>query len=284
MNIFIGILLGLVQGIAEFLPISSSGHLALVENILGASGGAAIVAMDDSAFFNIMLHLATLAAVIVAYWPDVRDMVLELFAMIRGVGKGESLVSGNVPARRLILMIIVSTLPLFLILPFHHKIESLNGIPWFIGAALIVTGLLLFIADRMPQGKKTERDMTVWDAVFIGVAQAIATIPGLSRSGTTITAGMSRNLTREFAVKFSFLMSLLSVLGAVILSLVDVIKDGVEPGILPACLVGMVVAGVSGYFSIKLLQKLVSKGKFGGFAYYCWGVGVLSVILSLVLK
>ena len=283
MNIFYGILLGLVQGVAEFLPISSSGHLALFENILGATGGAAVAAMDDSAFFNIMLHLATLVAVVVAYWPDVRDMVVEFIAMAKGVAKGESLATGNVPARRLILMILVSTLPLFIVLPFHHKIEELNALPWFIGAALLMTGLLLFLADRMPQGEKTERDMTVWDAVFIGIAQGVATIPGLSRSGTTITAGMSRGLTRQFAVKFSFLMSLLSVLGAVLLSLIDVLQDGVEPGILAPCLVGMVVAGVTGYFSIKLLQKLVAKGKFGGFAYYCWGVGALSIVLSLIL-
>lgn len=283
MNIVFGVLLGLVQGIAEFLPISSSGHLALVETVLG-SAGATVAAMDDSAFFNIMLHLATLVAVVAAYWQDVKAMAGELVGMAQDLRRGESLASGNVPARRLILMIVVATLPLVLVVPVHNKIESLNGVPWFIGAALILTGLLLFIADHMPQGKKTERDMTIWDAIFIGIAQAIATLPGLSRSGTTITAGMSRNLHRDFAVKFSFLMSLLSVLGAVLLSLVDVIKDGVEPGILPACLVGMVVAGVTGYFSIKLLQKLVSKGKFGGFAYYCWAVGAISIILSLILK
>lgn len=283
MNILMGILLGLVQGIAEFLPISSSGHLALVETVMG-SAGAAVAAMDDSAFFNIMLHLATLVAVVAAYWQDVKAMAVELVGMVKDVRHGESLASGNVPARRLILMIVVATLPLVLIVPVHGKIEALNGVPWFIGAALILTGLLLFIADHMPQGKKTERDMTVWDAIFIGIAQAIATLPGLSRSGTTITAGMSRNLHRDFAVKFSFLMSLLSVLGAVLLALVDVIQDGVEPGILPACLVGMVVAGVTGYFSIKLLQKLVSKGRFGGFAYYCWAVGAISIILSLILK
>lgn len=283
MNILWGILLGLVQGIAEFLPISSSGHLALVETILG-SAGAEVAAMDDSAFFNIMLHLATLVAVVAAYWKDVRSMAAELVGMIRGVRRGESLASGNVPARRLILMIVIATLPLVLVVPVHSRIEALNGVPWFIGAALIVTGLILFIADHIPQGRKTERDMTVWDAVYIGVAQAIATMPGLSRSGTTIAAGMSRDLHRDFAVKFSFLMSLLSVLGAVLLSLVDVIKDGVEPGILPACLVGMVVAGVTGYFSIKLLQRLVSRGRFGGFAYYCWAVGAVSVILSLILK
>ncbi len=282
MNIIYGILLGLVQGVAEFLPISSSGHLALVEKLLGA-GGAMVATMDDSAFFNIMLHLATLAAVIAAYRTDVRDMIVEFIAMVRGLRRGESLMSGNIPVRRLILMILVSTLPLFLILPFHHAIEGLADVPWFIGAALIVTGLLLYVADRMPQGRKTERDMTVVDAVVIGLAQALATMPGLSRSGTTITAGMGRGLRRDFAVRFSFLMSLVSVLGAVVLSLIDVIQDGVDTSLLPACFVGMLVAGVTGYLSIRLLQKIVAKKRFGGFAYYCWIVGVVSIILSIAL-
>lgn len=285
MNIVYAIILGIVQGVAEFLPISSSGHLALVETIMGSGKGAELIAaMDGSAFFNIMLHLATLVAVIAAYWPDVRGMVTESVGMVKGLTRGESLASGDIPTRRLVLMIVIATLPLFVIVPFHHAIESLNQVPWFIGAALIVTGFLLFVADRMPQGRKNERDMTIWDAVFIGVAQAVATIPGLSRSGTTITAGMSRGLSREFAMKFSFLMSLLSVLGAVVLSLVDVIKDGLDASLLPACLVGMIVAGGMGYASIRLLKKLVSQGRFGGFAYYCWGVGALSVILSLILK
>ncbi len=285
MNILFAIILGVVQGVAEFLPISSSGHLALIETIMGSGKGAELIAaMDGSAFFNIMLHLATLVAVIAAYWPDVRDMACECVGMVKGLTKGESLASGNIPARRLVLMIVIATLPLFVIVPFHHAIESLNTVPWFIGAALIVTGFLLFFADRMPQGRKTERDMTVWDAVFIGIAQGVATLPGLSRSGTTITAGMSRGLSRDFAMKFSFLMSLLSVLGAVLLSLVDVIKDGVEASLLPACLVGMLVAGVTGYLSIRLLKKLVSQGRFGGFAYYCWGIGAVALVLSLVLK
>lgn len=284
MNILYAVILGLVQGVAEFLPISSSGHLALVETIMGSTRGATLIsAMDESAFFNIMLHLATLVAVVVAYWQDVRGMVRECVGMVKGISRGEGLASGDVPTRRLILMIIVSTLPLFIIVPFHHQLEKLNSLPWFVGAALLVTGLLLYLADRMPRGSKTERDMTVWDALFIGVAQGVATIPGLSRSGTTITAGMSRGLAREFAVKFSFLMSLLSVAGAVLLSLVDAFKDGVDGSLIPAYLVGMVVAGVTGYFSIKLLQKLVARGKFGGFAYYCWGVGALSILLSLVL-
>lgn len=281
MNMLYAVLLGLVQGVAEFLPISSSGHLALFELILG---GDALAAMDDSAAFNIMLHLATLVAVVIAYREDVRSMVSELGSMARGLRRGEGLASGNIPARRLILMIVIATLPLVLVVPVHHTIETLGGIPWFIGVSLIITGLLLYIADRIPLGAKTERDMTVVDAVVIGLAQAVATLPGVSRSGTTITAGISRGLTREFAVKFSFLMSLLSVLGAVLLKVIDLIKTGLDASLLPAYLVGMLVAGVTGYLSIRLLQRIVSKGKFGGFAYYCWGVGALTVALSLILK
>lgn len=281
MSILYAILLGLVQGVAEFLPISSSGHLALFELILGAD---ALAALDDSAAFNVMLHLATLVAVVIAYWPDVRSMAAELVGMVKGVRSKEGLVAGNVPTRRLILMIVISTLPLALVLPVHHAIESLSGVPWFIGVSLIVTGVLLFIADRVPKGAKTERDMTVADAVVIGLGQAVATLPGVSRSGVTITAGVSRGLTREFAVKFSFLMSLLSVLGAVLLKLIDLIGDGIDAAQLPAYFIGMLVAGVTGYLSIKLLQKIVSKGRFGGFSYYCWGVGALTIVLSLILK
>jgi undecaprenyl-diphosphatase len=282
MNILNAILLGLVQGVAEFLPISSSGHLALVENILGAQ---AVAEMDSSALFNILLHLATLVAVIIAYWADVRAMAVEGVAMVKGLGKGRTLSEGNIPARRLIVMIVVATVPLFVIVPFNDAIEQLNAMPWFIGLALIVTGTLLYIADRMPKGTKTEKNMTLVDALVIGLAQAVATLPGLSRSGTTITAGMSRGLNREFAVRFSFLMSLLSVLGAVVLKVISALGEPVDGSLIPAYLIGMVVAGVTGYLSIRLLQKLVvDKGRFGGFAYYCWGVGALSVILSLVLK
>jgi undecaprenyl-diphosphatase len=282
MNILNAILLGLVQGVAEFLPISSSGHLALVENILGAQ---AVAEMDSSALFNILLHLATLVAVIIAYWADVKAMAVEGVAMVKGLGKGQSLSEGNIPARRLIVMIVVATVPLFVIVPFNDAIEKLNAMPWFIGLALIVTGTLLYIADRMPKGTKTEKNMTLVDALVIGLAQAVATLPGLSRSGTTITAGISRGLNREFAVRFSFLMSLLSVLGAVVLKVISALGEPVDGSLIPAYLIGMVVAGVTGYLSIRLLQKLVvDKGRFGGFAYYCWGVGALSVILSLVLK
>lgn len=281
MDMLYAAILGLVQGIAEFLPISSSGHLALFENVLGASG---LAELDDSALFNIMLHLATLVAVCVAYWSDVKGMVTELGRMGGDIVKGRGLKPDSTPLRRQLFMLILATLPLVLVVPVHNAVESLNDVSWFIGVALILTGVLLFVSDRMPQGSKTEKDMTVKDALVIGLAQAVATVPGLSRSGTTITAGMGRGLKRSYAVRFSFLMSLLSVLGAVVLEVLDEIGEGFDLSMLPAYLVGMAVAGVTGYLSIRLLQKIVAKGRFGGFAYYCWAVGALTIVLSLVLS
>lgn len=279
MNMLNAIILGLVQGIAEFLPISSSGHLSLFENLLGIGG---LAAMEENTLFNILLHLATLVAVIIAYWTDVRDMVVEFFRWIGGKKReGKSGAKPNIPMRRQLVMVIIATLPLVLVLPIHNKIEMLGAYPWVIGIMLILTGFMLFISDRMPRGTKNEKTMTVTDALVVGLCQAVATIPGLSRSGTTITAGMSRRMERPYAVKFSFLISLLSVSGAVLLKVVDVIKDGADWAMFPTYLVGMLIAGVVGYACIKLLQKIVSKGKFGGFAWYCWIVGALAILLDL---
>ena len=281
MTVVYAAILGLVQGVAEFLPISSSGHLALLENIIGGSG---LAELDGNALFNILLHFATLLAVCIAYWADIQDMFFEVGDMASDLFHGRGLSAGGKPARKLIYMIILATVPLFVIVPFNDTIERLNEIPWFIGAALILTGTLLYISDRLPRGTKTIKSMTAVDAIVIGVAQGLATIPGLSRSGTTIAAGMGRGLKRSFAVRFSFLISLLSVMGAVVLKVLDVLEEGVNTAMLPAYGVGMVIAGVTGYLSIRLLQKIVRKGSFGGFAYYCWFAGVISIIVWLRLS
>lgn len=279
MSILNAIILGLVQGVAEFLPISSSGHLSLFENLLGMGG---LAAMEENTLFNILLHLATLVAVIIAYWADVRDMIVEFFRLLGGKKRaGKSGHEPNIPMRRQLLMVIIATLPLVLVLPIHNKIELLGAYPWVIGVMLILTGFMLFISDRMPRGTKNAKTMTVTDALVVGLCQAVATIPGLSRSGTTITAGMSRKMERPYAVKFSFLISLLSVSGAVLLKVVDIIKDGADWSLFPIYLVGMLIAGIVGYACIKLLQKIVSKGRFGGFAWYCWIVGILAILLDL---
>ena len=270
------ILLGLVQGIAEFLPISSSGHLAIARNLLNMEGAGSI-----PEFFDVLLHLGTLIAVFAAYWGDIRDMVVEFF---RGIGDlaHRSTPTPVPPARRLILLIIVGTLPLFAVLPIRKTVQGLGDNMYFVGAALIVTGFLLFLCDRVRKGRKTERSATWLDALLVGVGQAVATLPGVSRSGMTITAGCFVGYERRFAVRFSFLMSIPAILGANILSLKDAIDAGIDLSQVPVYLVGVVTAAVVGYLCIRLLKMIAAKGKFGFFAYYCWAVGLLTLILTLI--
>ena len=267
-------LLGLVQGLAEFLPVSSSGHLSIAQNLLGLN-------TEIPEFFDVLLHLGTLVAVFVAYWRDICDMVAEL---IHGVG---DLVHGTTPrqvppARRLILLIIVGTLPLFILLPIHKQVQALSNNMVFIGAALVVTGFLLFACDLVRKGKKTERTATIADVLVVGLGQAIATMPGISRSGMTITTGCFMGFERKFAVRFSFLLSIPAVLGANILSLKDALDTGIIWAEVPMYVVGVITAAVVGYVCIRLLRLVAEKGRFGAFAYYCWAVGLLTLLLNAI--
>ena len=274
MTLLEGAVLGLIQGLAEFLPISSSGHLAIAENLLGME-----TAVPE--FFDVLLHLGTLLAVFVAYWGEICEMIVEFF---RGIG---DIVHGTTPrqvppARRLILLIVVATLPLLLVLPFHKKVQALSGNMVFVGAALVVTGFLLFVCDLLRKGKKTEGRATVADALIVGVAQAIATLPGISRSGMSISAGCFCGFERKFAVRFSFLMSIPAILGANILSLADAAKAGIVWTEVPMYMVGVITAAVVGYACIRLLKLIAEKGRFGAFSYYCWAVGLLTLLLCAI--
>ena len=278
MSLFSAIFLGLIQGISEFLPISSSGHLAIAQNLFHITPEG----VDDT-FFSILLHLGTLVAVFAAYWSDIKEMVVEFFLGIRDIARGKT-PTPVPPARRLILMIVVGTLPLFAILPLQDWLEGLNANTYFVGAALLVTGLMLYSCDRLRKGRKTAKSATMLDALLVGVGQAIATAPGISRSGTTISVGCLRGFERKFAVRFGFLLSIPAVLGANILSIADVLKEGgINTALLPYYGVGVITAAVSGYLSIFLVRLVADKGKFGCFAYYCWAVGLITLILTFVL-
>lgn len=276
MHLLNAILLGIVQGVTEFLPISSSGHLSIAQNLLGIG-----LEGTDDVFFDVLLHLGTLAAVFAAYWDDIRGMISEFFSMIGDVARG-SVPDSVPPARRLILLIIAGTLPLFPVVPFRHKVESLYGNTYFVGGALLVTGLLLFASDRVRRGRKTEKNASIADVLLIGAGQAVATCPGVSRSGMTISMGCFRGLERRFAVRFAFLLSIPAVLGANVLQIGDVIETGVDVKLLPAYLLGVAAAAISGYLSIRLVRMVSEKGRFGLFAGYCWAAGAATIIMSLL--
>lgn len=276
MSLLSAILLGLVQGVTEFLPISSSGHLAIAEQLLSFTG-----ASNVPEFFDVLLHLGTLVAVFVAYWEDIKSMVLEFFCGVRDI-KNHSTPSPLPPARRMILLIIVATLPLFAILPIKDTVEGLANNLYFVSIALIGTGFLLFASDRVKKGRKTEKTATMTDALIVGLGQAVATCPGISRSGTTITAGCFLGFDRKFAVRFSFLMSIPAVLGANVLSLKDAVEAGIIWGDVPVYLVGVAVSAAVGYACIRLLRMIAARGRFGWFAYYCWAVGALTLLLTVI--
>lgn len=276
MSIINAVILGLVQGIAEFLPISSSGHLSILQNLFGMS-----VADDNHMFFDVLLHLGTLVSICLVYRQDLVDMFNDCvtFFTISDPKLREKSREGT----RQTLMIALSTLPLVLILPFYDKIESLYSYTFFIGLVLLLTGCMLYVSDQFLPGKKNGKTMTVLDAVVIGLCQCVATIPGLSRSATTITACLCCGIDREYAVKYSFLMSIPAVLGANIISFIKLFSAGVNWSYVPAYLIGTAVALVAGVLSIGALQMIAKKGAFGNFRYYCWGAGVITIILTAIL-
>jgi undecaprenyl-diphosphatase len=288
MEWFEAIILGLIQGLTEFLPVSSSGHLEIGKHLLG-------VETTDDLLFTTMVHAATVLSTIVVFRKQILDLLKGFFCGLRGVrvaksesGKLELICNDQTDY---LLKIAVSMIPVFVVgVFFKDQVESLFGSITVVGFALIMTAVLLFFSDYASKpGRKsifpenTSRNgISYWQAFVVGLGQALAVVPGLSRSGTTISCGMARGFDREFAVKFSFLMSIPAVLGANILSLIDAIKAGVDWSLMPLYLVGVAAAAVSGYLAIYLLKIITRKGKFGGFAFYCWGAGLLTLILSLI--
>ncbi len=278
MTVLQSVFLGLVQGIAEFLPISSSGHLAVFQNLFGMD-----FAGENQLLFDVLLHLGTLVSVCAVYWDDIVKIVRECGELIRGIGHPVPGERKRYGAVRLLMMIFFATLPLILVLPVHDAVEKLCNSTVFIGIAFLGTGTMLYTADRMPIGTRAEKSMRITDALLIGLCQAVATMPGLSRSGTTITAGVATGLDRRFAVKFSFLVSIPAVLGANLLSLIKALKAETDWSLMPTYLLGMIVAMITGYFALNLLRYIARKGKFGWFAYYCWFAGVLAILFTIIL-
>ena len=277
MTYFMSILMGIIQGVAEFLPISSSGHLALFQTFFGMEN------MEEKyMFFTVLLHFGTLISVCMVYWRDIVDMIREFFLGIAALAGRKDTGVAPPPARRMVMLIIIATVPLFVMVFLQDAVNQLFSNSIMVSCALLATGFILFFSDRMARGHKTAKNATVADALIVGCGQALAVIPGLSRSGTTISVGMMRGFDRAFAVRFSFLMSRPAVLGANVLEIKDALASNFPIEELPMYLVGVAVSAVVGYFAIRLVKSLSDKGKFGKFAYYCWAVGLGSLVAGIV--
>lgn len=275
MSYFEAIILGLVQGLAEFLPISSSGHLALLQYFFQING-------ENVLMFAVMMHVGTLISVFICYWKDIWELIVELCLTIKDIVTGKGLRLNERPVRKLGVMIIVATIPTGVIgILFNDIFESFYLSLVAIGTGFIITGVLMFLAERISSANRGIEQMNFRNAIFIGILQGIAICPGISRSGSTLVGGLTTGLKREFAVKFAFLISIPSILGSVVLELPDAIKTGLEPGLLGPIVVGMVVAAVSGFIAIKGMIKIVSDKKLSYFSYYVWILGALTLVFGL---
>ena len=267
MALWFALLLGLVQGAAEFLPISSSGHLALLQAFFPA------LAPEEGLLFDVLLHLGTLCSLTVVYRRELRGLLRALLPRSGNDGKA---------GRRLLGLLALGTLPLGLILPLKGWIERRCGDAAFIGGALLLNGAMLYISDKLIAGRKGLSSAKAGDALLVGFTQAFATLPGISRSGSTVTAGVLAGLRRQDAVGFSFLLSFPAVLGACLVKLWEALRAGFDQALLLPALAGAGAAALSGLLAIRLVQSLAQRGKFRSFAYYCWAVGLSTIIASIL--
>ncbi|NLO86260.1 MAG: undecaprenyl-diphosphate phosphatase [Clostridiales bacterium] len=262
MSILMGALLGLIQGLAEFLPISSSGHLNLLQALFGIN-------MEHQLLFNILLHVGTLVAVAIVFWKDWIDMLLH-----------------PIKNKTLLLLFIASLPALFVKILFDEQVDYLETHNVILGICFLVTGVMLMLTQWLSQRnakRQVEKTQVGYgEAIAMGCLQAVGILPGISRSGSTIFGGVSAKLNRETAAKFSFMMSAPAIVGGLLSEGMAVMKEGITIGNdLPAIIVGMIVAGVSGYFAIRFFLKLISKVTLNWFALYVSVLGVLVIILQL---
>ena len=271
MSILEGLILGMIQGITEFLPISSSGHLVIAQTMFGIS--------ENNLAFDILLHAATFFAIVAAYSQTVIGMIREFFLMLRDVftRKGAGLKENKY--RRYIFYIIIGCIPAGVAgILLDDLVDSLFLQMPVVGLMLLLTGFVLCLAEKLSEHTTGEiGDLGVVKSFVVGLFQMCAIMPGLSRSGTTMTGGVVMGLKKEDALEFSFLLALPTIAGSVVLKIGDIAQAIGTISIFP-CLVGFFAALVSGYLSIILFKKIVQKSGLMGFSVYCWALGLIVLL------
>ena len=285
MSIIEAILQGILQGMTEFLPVSSSGHLSLFQHFTGLDGESAVT-------MTIVFHLGTLAAVFIAFWDKIKKLIVEAFRMLGDIFTGKFKWKTMNPERRMIMMIIVSILPLFIFYIFKDFFERLSSDSDIIieGIAFLYTSALLFLSGRCGgrdgahyASEKTAGETTVPAALTIGVFQGIALVPGISRSGSTISAALFTGMKREDAVEYSFILGIPVILAGAVVKLGEASAAELSANLVPL-LIGFVVSAIAGYFAIRLIKMLVTNDKFHVFAWYTLVLGIIVIGLGLYEK
>ncbi|MCL2578490.1 MAG: undecaprenyl-diphosphate phosphatase [Oscillospiraceae bacterium] len=267
---------GIVQGLTEFLPVSSSGHLSLVQYFTGQGS-------EYGLFFTVLLHVGTLLAVVLAFWSTIAGLVVEFFKMLPDVFRGRFKWKTANPKRRMIVLLILSLFPLIITVFLRDWLTAVatNDSLFVEGFAFLFTSGILFLSERCIKGYKTAKDMKARDALVIGTMQAFAAVPGISRSGSTIAAGLIMGLDRKYAVAFSFIMGVPAVLGASILEMREAIHEGVSYPV-SAMVIGILFSLIFGLLAIRAIRWLVVSDKFKYFAWYTLVLGILVLGVATV--
>lgn len=249
MGILESIVLGIVQGLTEFLPVSSSGHLVLLQNVFGVS--------EPQLFFDTMLHFGTLIAVVVVLWKNILDLFRK-------------------PIR--LLYLVIATIPAIIVTLFFKDFIELTFTGVYLGYGFLLTAIFLTVAELLSSRVRRKRDINAGVSLAMGAMQAIAIFPAISRSGSTIAGGLACGINRREAATFSFLMSIPAILGSVAVQGYEIFKESALPSDVFPTIIGMVCAAVSGYFAVKFMIALVSKKKLYGFAIYVTIIGILVLL------
>lgn len=255
MTVLQAAILGILQGLTEFLPISSSGHLVIAQHFLNVKDGGIL--------FEVLLHFATLSAIVAVYRKDLLELIKH-------------------PFQKYTYLLLAGTIPTGIIgLVFKDSFEKLFSSVTIVGYMLLITGFILLAAEFFSRIIFGSEVLTYWQAVGIGIAQGIAITPGISRSGTTIAAGLLLGMDRKEAARFSFLLSIPAILGASVLEVKDIVLSSqLSADIILPYAIGILCAAISGYFAIKLLLGILTKGKLYYFSIYCWLLGAATILLA----
>ena len=271
MTIFEAIIQGILQGITEFLPVSSSGHLALFQYFSN-------VEAESSGFIMALLHLGTLVAIFLAFRETIWGLIKEAFWMIKDLFTLKFTLKQMNDERKMIVMLIIATIPLVILYPFKSAYDGIvaRGGMLLLGFCFLYTSTILFISDRRDKGKKTVKEMSYGNALFVGIFQGIALFPGISRSESTIGSSLIAGFSKDFAVKFSFILGIPAIQGGCLVEMKEALATSVPIEVTPM-IVGFIVAAVVGYLSIKMIDWLVKTDKYKVFAYYTLVVGVITL-------
>ncbi|MEA1973210.1 MAG: undecaprenyl-diphosphatase UppP, partial [Candidatus Cloacimonadota bacterium] len=267
MNLIKSIFLGIIQGLTEFLPVSSSGHLVIAKHLFGFE--------INNISFEIFLHLGSLLAVLIYFRKDILELIFSLLHIFKPSNK-------DISNLKFIMYLMIATIVTGILgFSFQDTIEQLFTNPLFAAFMLIITGIIIFISDLIQNAKINIEEMHIWRAIIIGLGQALAIIPGISRSGSTIATSLFLGIKRKQVARFSFLLSVPAILGATVLKFDEFTV--LSSKIWINYIAGGIAAFISGWLVIAFLLRIIQKQKLKYFSYYCWTVAIIFIVVSNII-